>query len=111
MCKRCGECCTSPRLSRKDIERIKKAGYKEEDFVYRDNFGNAYMKEKNGYCIFLRRNKEGKWKTSCLIYGIRPRVCREYPSRLINGSCKPERLAFDDFIEKKMGIFKSRLLK
>src|SRR3989339_270711 len=89
-CKRCGECCRSPRLYRADIARIKKAGHKKEDFVYADNFGSNYIKDKKGWCIFLKKNKE---TNSCIIYEFRPKICRLYPTELINGSCKPEKLA------------------
>ena len=96
-CKRCGECCYPPRLFATDIKRIKKAGY--EDFVYTDDLKNTYMKDKkNNKCIFLR--KKGKI-FECSIYPYRPKVCREYPSELVNGSCKPEKLRFDSFSERK----------
>ena len=96
-CNRCGECCRSPRLYKKDIERIKKKGYKEEEFVYADNFGNKYIKDKKGWCMFLDKNKK---MGSCKIYGARPKICRLYPTRLIKGSCKPEELEFDRYLEK-----------
>ena len=86
----------SPRLYKQDIERIKNLGYKEEDFVYTDNFGNNYLKDKKGWCMFLKKGKI----TSCKIYGARPRICRLYPSELRKGSCKPVELAFDRFLEK-----------
>ncbi|MBW2975792.1 YkgJ family cysteine cluster protein [Candidatus Woesearchaeota archaeon] len=95
-CKKCGECCRSPRLYKADIERIKKAGYKEEDFIYTDNLNNSYIKEKKGWCMFLKRGKS----TSCIIYQARPRICRQYPSELVKGSCKPAVLAFDRHFEK-----------
>lgn len=100
VCKRCGECCRSPRLYNLDIERIKKSGYKEEDFIYTDNFRNNYMKDKNGWCIFLKRGKT----TSCKIYGARPKICRLYPAGFVGfvgGDCRPIELAFDKYLEKK----------
>jgi len=98
-CKRCGECCYPPRLYSADIRRIKKADYDEVDFVYIDDLKNTYMKDKkNNKCIFLK--KKGKLY-ECRIYQYRPGVCREYPSELINGSCKPEKLAFDSFLKRK----------
>lgn len=96
-CKRCGECCRSPRVYKTDIERIKRIGYKEEDFIYTDNFKNNYIKDKKGWCIFLKNGKAA----CCLIYKARPRICRQYPSELINGSCKPVELAFDKYLERK----------
>jgi len=90
-CKRCGECCISPRLYVNDIARIKKQGHSEDSFVIQ--FRNKkYMKLKNGKCVFLKPNKRTK---SCTIYQSRPKICREYPIRLIKGSCKPEVLASD----------------
>ena len=97
-CKRSGECCNSPRLYKADIERIKRGGYKEDDFVYTDNLGVDYIKDKKGRCTFLKR---GKKTTSCVIYDLRPKICRLYPTRLVNGSCKPKKLAFDDYLEKR----------
>ncbi|MBW2989753.1 YkgJ family cysteine cluster protein [Candidatus Woesearchaeota archaeon] len=96
-CTRCGECCRPPRLYAFDIKRIKKIGYREEDFSYRDNFGNSYIKEKKGWCMFLKKGK----KASCRIYGARPRICRQYPSELRGGSCRPVELAFDRYLERK----------
>ena len=94
-CKRCGKCCRSPRLSKADIRKIKRAGYKEEDFV--ENFPLAgYIKEKNGWCVVLAKGK----KVFCRIYEARPKICRLYPSELINGSCKPETFASDKLFEK-----------
>lgn len=96
-CTRCGECCHSPRLSKKDIERIRKSGYKEEDFVYIDEIENMYIRDENDWCMFLNKGKAA----SCKIYEARPKICRLYPSELINESCKPEKLAFDAYMEKK----------
>jgi len=98
-CKRCGACCYPPKLYSADIRRIKKAGYEEEDFVYTDELSNKYLKDKgkNNKCRFLK--KKGKLY-ECKIYPYRPKICREYPSRLVNGSCKPEKLKFDSFLRK-----------
>jgi Fe-S-cluster containining protein len=97
ICKRCGQCCRSPRLYKADIERIKKAGYKEKDFIYTDNFNNNYIKDKKDWCMFLIKGKKAK----CKIYKERPKICRQYPSGLVNGSCKPLESAFDRFLAKK----------
>lgn len=97
-CKRCGKCCNPPRIYKPDIEKIKKLGCKEEYFIYTDNFNNTYLKEKDGWCMFLKKGKIA----SCKIYKSRPKVCRLYPSELINGSCKPVELAFDKYIKKKL---------
>lgn len=96
-CKRCGECCRTPRLFKKDIERIKESGYKEEDFVYIDDLGNKYIKDKDGWCMFLKRGKI----VACKIYEARAEICRMYPTELHNGSCKPVELAFDKYLEER----------
>ena len=94
-CARCGKCCYPPRISTKDIERIKKWGYREEDFVLKlRRF--RYIKEnpKTGYRMFLRYNGN---KASCLIYKVRPKICRLYPK---NGKeCKPKELRFDKYLK------------
>lgn len=96
-CKRCGSCCYPPRLYPADIKRIKKAGY--EDFVYVDNLRNKYMKDKrNTKCIFLK--KKGKIY-ECSIYSYRPKICRQYPSELVDGSCKPKKVIFDELAGKR----------
>lgn len=97
-CKRCGSCCHSPRLYKPDIERIKKLGYKEKDFIYTDNFGNNYIKDNKEWCMFLKRGKIAE----CKIYKARPRICRQYPSELIYGSCKPVELNFDRYLEGRV---------
>lgn len=94
-CKRCGKCCRSPRLSKADIKRIKKAGYKKEDFLESFPVGK-YIKEKNGWCIFLTRGK----RAFCNVYNARPEICKLYPSELINGNCKPEKLASDKLFDR-----------
>ena len=96
-CNRCGDCCHSPRLYKVDIERIKKSGV--TNFIYTDNLGNTYVKDKDGWCMFLEKGKNAK----CSVYDKRPKICRLYPSRLRSGSCKPEKLSFDDYLEKKNG--------
>ncbi len=95
-CNRCGECCYPPRVYGSDIKKMEKAGLSE--FVYTDNLGNTYLKDKaDKKCMFLR--KKGKIY-ECSIYLNRPKVCRQYPSELINGSCKPQKLKFDGYLEK-----------
>lgn len=96
-CKQCGSCCHSPRLYKEDILRIRQVGYNEDDFVYTDNFGVNYLKDKDKKCMFLKKGKTN----SCLIYENRPKICRLYPSELANGSCKPVELAFDKYLEGK----------
>ncbi|MBU0615526.1 MAG: YkgJ family cysteine cluster protein [Nanoarchaeota archaeon] len=95
-CNRCGDCCYTPRLTDKDIIRIKKAGYK--NFIFTDNFGVKYIKEKaNGKCMFL---KEGKTAT-CTIHPYRAEICRKYPTILNGKSCKPVEFSFDKYLKER----------
>jgi len=58
-------------LSNEDILRIKKLGYKIQEFaLYEDGF--YILKNKNGYCVFLKNGK-------CSIYKNRPEGCKYYP--------------------------------
>ena len=89
-CGRCGSCCYPPRLYPSDIKRIKKAGLK--DFIFIDHRGFKYIDEnQKGRCIFLKQKKI----YSCAIYDARPRICRLYPSKLIDGDCRPVESEFD----------------
>ena len=90
-CNRCGSCCLSPFLSKKDIEKIKKLGYQEDYFVEQLD-SKRFMKNIDGKCIFLKKGRI----TECRIYNARPKTCIKYPSEIRdNGDCKPEVLAFD----------------
>ena len=76
-CNKCGHCCTLLlNLTERDIERIKQAGYKEEEFI-EAQLGRKYMKLIDHKCFFLRKNKKGYY---CEIYKYRPQICRIYPS-------------------------------
>lgn len=76
-CNRCGHCCTLLlNLTDNDIERIKKLGYKEEEFI-EEQLGMKYMKLIDHKCFFLRKNNKGYY---CEIYKDRPNICRIYPS-------------------------------
>jgi len=78
-CKRCATfCCRlgGPTLSLKDVERLKKAGYKEVEF-----FDGAHVSLKNkadGSCIFLQLDKK-RHVSKCSVYDSRPALCRLYP--------------------------------
>ena len=82
--RKCGRCCieTVVLLSKKDICRIKKAGYPEKDFMDYENLGPykgkpSLKKSRNGWCVFLKKSKDGIF--SCGIYKSRPEICRKYP--------------------------------
>jgi len=89
-CQRCATFCCKlggPKLTQRDIDRIKKAGYTVEDFVeplssreFKDLpivIGSLKNKEY-GSCVFLRFNEE-KGVHECSIYDLRPALCRLYP--------------------------------
>jgi Fe-S-cluster containining protein len=75
-CIRCGKCCSLRiNLPKEDIERIKKAGYK--DFIQ----GKNRLKKVNGYCIFMNLDNG---LTSCkLENSAKPQICKNFPT--ING--------------------------
>ena len=76
-CLRCGKCCKlRVNLSEKDINKIKKAGYK--DFLYNDFLGGKnQLKKINGHCIFMNIDKG---ITSCkLENSAKPEICRNFP--------------------------------
>lgn len=72
-CLRCGKCCRlKVVLTKEDIAKIKKAGYK--NFLEKNN----YLKKVNGYCIFMTLNNG---VTSCkLEHSAKPEVCRNFPT-------------------------------
>ena len=78
----CGECCKKylVSLNKKDIKKIKNLGYKEDEFIANDFFDQNHQflkKQKNGWCIFLEKEKSGKY--SCSIHKNRPEICQQYP--------------------------------
>jgi len=89
-CKRCATFCCKlggPNLTKEDIERIKRAGYKTESFVgpvqnrrYERMVTphGSLRNKKDGSCIFLKFNNE-KGSYECAIYDLRPVLCRLYP--------------------------------
>jgi Fe-S-cluster containining protein len=75
-CSHCGVCCTETEmlLSENDIIRLVKRGFSKNCFVKFDKLGYAQLKNREGYCVFLDRNKQ-----RCSVYGDRPSGCRVYP--------------------------------
>jgi len=69
----CVKCCIETRmpLSRFDIERISRQGYRFKDFVVKRK-RERRLKNRNGRCVFLGDN-------GCKIYSFRPEGCRLYP--------------------------------
>jgi len=89
-CQRCATFCCKlggPKLTQRDIERIRQAGHPVEDFLQplsNNKFkglpimcGNLKNRE-DGSCIFLKFDEE-KRIYECSIYNIRPALCRLYP--------------------------------
>ena len=72
LCKKCTVCCigTEMVLTRSDIKRIERAGYRG---FYRHSRGFYKLKNIRGKCIFLGEDN------LCRIYSIRPKGCRVYP--------------------------------
>jgi len=75
-CSNCGVCCTETEmlLSKKDIKRLEKKGFSQNQFVQYDNQGYAQLKNRDGYCVFYDLKNQ-----QCGIYVDRPAGCRVYP--------------------------------
>ena len=75
-CSNCGICCTETEmlLCKKDVKRLEKRGFCQNQFVNFDKNGYALLKNRGGYCIFydLKNRK-------CSVYEDRPSGCRVYP--------------------------------
>ncbi len=69
----CHKCCeeTEMQLSKADVKRIEKLGFKVDDFSEVKD-GVRVLRNVDGKCFFL---KEGK----CSIYDSRPLGCKLYP--------------------------------
>lgn len=88
-CRRCATfCCRlgGPKLTRKDIEQIKQAGYSVKDFLEPKNsefkgihiLRGTLKNREDGACIFLKFDAE-KNRYECSVYDLRPVLCRLYP--------------------------------
>ncbi|MBS7640505.1 MAG: YkgJ family cysteine cluster protein [Candidatus Bathyarchaeia archaeon] len=91
----CSLCCygTEMLLTRPDINRIVKLGYRLSDFAVRSLQGWR-LRNINGKCFFLEENK-------CKIYRFRPYGCRLYP--LIYDQNSRE-IRLDDLCPHKMEL-------
>jgi Fe-S-cluster containining protein len=74
-CSNCGLCCeeTVMELSSEDIARLKKIGYRLEEFAVTDDSATR-LRNVDGYCIFYNRTDK-----KCKIYEDRPMGCYLYP--------------------------------
>ncbi|HEX7482689.1 MAG TPA: YkgJ family cysteine cluster protein [Candidatus Bathyarchaeia archaeon] len=75
-CSNCGVCCTETEmlLSKKDIKRLEKSGFSQNQFVIFDKYGYAQLRNCEGYCFFYDRLNH-----QCSVYVDRPAGCRVYP--------------------------------
>ena len=88
-CKKCAiYCCKlgGPSLTKKDVDKIESVGYDTSEFTEfaKRRYGsfpvmpNAITNKKDGSCIFLRMGGQGNGY-ECLVYDVRPVLCRLYP--------------------------------
>jgi Fe-S-cluster containining protein len=78
-CQRCGTFCCKlggPRLSPKDIERLKKADLTTDEFL--DTTNKCLKKTGSGSCTLLRLDPQKQFY-ECTVYSFRPLLCRLYP--------------------------------
>ena len=75
-CLECGDCCleTEMLLSKKDMDRLEKKGFKSKYFSRQNNEGYVVLKNRKGHCIFFDVEQK-----RCKIYEDRPMGCRLYP--------------------------------
>src|SRR5512137_683082 len=75
-CSNCGVCCTETEmlLSKRDIKRLERKGFRCVEFVKFDKQGYAQLKNRDGYCVFYDRDIR-----RCSVYADRPSGCRVYP--------------------------------
>lgn len=78
-CQRCAIFCCKlggPLLLKKDLERLKQAGLLREEFL--NDTQDALKSRGDGSCIFVSANAEQNL-FNCLVYDVRPTLCRLYP--------------------------------
>ena len=75
-CLRCGVCCmeTEMLLSREDIEKLEREGYRREFFVLFYKEGYAKLRNMQSHCVFYEVKS-----CRCKVYAARPLGCRLYP--------------------------------
>jgi Fe-S-cluster containining protein len=61
-------------LSKKDVKRLEDRGYRKKQFVRYDKHGYAYLRNREGYCVFYDQTCR-----RCSEYESRPSGCRVYP--------------------------------
>lgn len=75
-CSHCERCCqnTEMELSKSDIEKLVKKGYRQEDFTLNCDDGLLRLRNVDNRCYFYDVSKK-----RCHIYGDRPSGCHTYP--------------------------------
>ncbi len=83
----CTRCCigTQMELTREDIERLEKLGYRREEFAVCED-GVCRLRNVDGRCYFLGED-------GCRVYEYRPLGCRIYPAVCVEG----EGIAIDSY--------------
>jgi uncharacterized protein len=61
-------------LSKKDLARLEKRGFKQMEFAKYDKQGYVQLKNRGGYCVFYDQTNR-----QCTVYADRPSGCRVYP--------------------------------
>jgi hypothetical protein len=61
-------------LSKKDIKRLEKKGFSQNQFVNYNKQGYVQLKNRGGYCVFYDLKN-----CQCIVYADRPAGCRVYP--------------------------------
>jgi len=89
-CRRCAVFCCKlggPRVTEKDIGRLRKAGYGPTSLLNQTqgektwqaaDKGMVLRHREDGSCVFLRFDRRNS-RYECSIYDLRPSVCRLYP--------------------------------
>jgi Fe-S-cluster containining protein len=78
-CQRCAIFCCKlgpPKLSKRDVERLKLSGQSLSRFFDEDHM-NLRIRE-DGSCVFLSPDSRNT-KHTCGVYNLRPTLCRVYP--------------------------------
>jgi len=85
-CKRCATFCCKlggPTLTLNDVERLKKVGFCEADFL--DTAHSRLKNTASSSCVYLNFDTE-KRVYKCAVYHHRPALCRLYPFHLEKAS-------------------------
>jgi Fe-S-cluster containining protein len=97
-CSHCGICCTETEmlLSKEDIKRIEKKGFRKKYFMKITKEGYAQLKNRNGYCVFYSLETR-----QCIIYPDKPLGCGVYPVILDENAGS---IIIDDICPEKASI-------